>query len=103
MELDTIEDGVLLPVQAQPRARKNGIVGLHADRLKVAVTQVPEKGKANDALVKVLAKALSLRKSQIRLHSGATSTQKTFVVTDISAAELGNRITNCLGEESPPT
>ena len=72
--------GTILPVRAQPGARRNGIRGLQDGALKVSVTQVAEKGKANSALVKVLAKELGLRKSQIHLLSGETSSQKRFLV-----------------------
>ncbi len=92
IELEESASGVLLPVQAQPKARKNGLVGIHNGRLKVAVTQAPEKGKANDALGKVLASALGLRRSQIELVSGATSSKKTFLITGVAIQELRQRI-----------
>lgn len=87
-DLEQTPDGVLLPVQAQPRSRKNMIFGWHAGRLKVCITQVPEKGKANQALLKLLVKALGLKRSQIELLTGETSTQKLFRVRDVTAEEL---------------
>ena len=54
----------------QPGARRNGIMGIHAGALKVAVTQAAEKGKANQAVADVLCDALGLRPSQIELRSG---------------------------------
>ncbi|MCA9067812.1 MAG: DUF167 domain-containing protein [Planctomycetaceae bacterium] len=95
-ELELTPDGLLLPVQAQPRARKNSLSGWHADRLKVCVTQAPEKGKANQALLKLLAKSLGLKRSQIQLVSGETSTQKMFCIQDITAEELLSRIDTVL-------
>ncbi len=80
--------GSVLPVQAQPRARRNGVVGEHAGALKVAVTQAPEKGKANDALIKVLADALDLKRSQIELLSGDTNTRKTFLIRGLSPDDV---------------
>ncbi|MBI1311783.1 DUF167 domain-containing protein [bacterium] len=94
--LEAHEQGTVLPVQAQPRAKKNGIAGCHDGALKVQVTQAPEKGKANDALVKVIAKELGLRKSQLQLLSGATSTRKKFLVAGVSAAALRNQIETVL-------
>jgi len=90
--LEPHENGIVLPVQAQPRAKKNGIVGCHNGALKVQVTQAPEKGKANDALKKVIARSLGLRKSQVSLLSGATSTSKKFLVTDTTVSELRTQI-----------
>lgn len=92
--------GVVLPVQAQPRARRNGIVGEHAGALKVAVTQAPEKGKANDALVKVIADALKLKRSQIEVFSGDTSTRKMFLIADIAPDVLLSKIEASLPVES---
>ena len=99
-ELEQTPDGVLLPVQAQPKARKNMIAGWHAGRLKVCVTQVPEKGKANQAILKLLSKSLGIKRSQIELVSGETSTQKLFRVQDISSEQLLSLIAEALGESS---
>ncbi len=98
IDIEPTTDGVLLPVRAQPGARKNGVVGVHDGRLKVAVTQAREKGKANGAIKKVLAAALRLKKSQIELVGGPTSSQKKFRVTGLTVGELRDRIAVLLGE-----
>jgi uncharacterized protein len=93
IELTQDGDDTLLPVQAQPKARKNGVTGIHDGRLKVAVTQAPEKGKANTAIVKVLATALKLKRSQIHLESGATSGKKIFRIVNIQPGSLRKCLT----------
>lgn len=50
------------------------------DRLKVQVTAAPERGKANAAVIEVLAKALGIPKSAIRLTAGQTSPLKTVEI-----------------------
>lgn len=90
--------GAVLLVRAQPGSRKEGVLGTHADRLKVAVHAAPEKGKANVAVVEVLAEALGVRRSQIRLISGETSQDKAFLVTGLRPDELLTRIAACLVE-----
>jgi uncharacterized protein YggU (UPF0235/DUF167 family) len=60
--------------------------------LKVAVTQAPEKGKANKAIEDFLSKLLGLRGSQISLQSGFTSRRKTFLIREISRDELQRRL-----------
>ena len=90
--------GVVLPVRAQPGARRNEIRGEQEGMLKVCVTQVAEKGKANKALVEVLAKSLRLRRSQIELLSGETASHKRFLVRDIPLAELQERIAQIVGD-----
>lgn len=97
IELGKHAAGVVLPVRAQPGARANGIRGEHQGALKVSVTQAPEKGKANKAIIEVLAKTLGLARSQIQLLSGDTSHDKKFVVSGIDADELQRRI----GESLP--
>jgi len=86
------ESGIVLPVKAQAGARKNGIAGEHDGMLKVSVTQVPEKGKANKVLAKVIAQELGLRNSQVQLSSGATSSSKSFVISGIDFTDLNSRL-----------
>jgi len=92
LPLEPHPEGTILPVRAQPGARRNEIRGVQDGMLKVCVTQPPEKGKANKALVELLSKKLSLKKSQIELIAGATSHQKRFLVRGIGVDELSERI-----------
>ena len=81
-------DGVVLPVRAQPGSKKSELRGEQDGAIKVAVTQIAEKGKANKALVACLSKQLGLRKSQLELISGESSPQKRFLVRDVSVEQL---------------
>lgn len=85
-------NGVILPVRAKPAARIEGVIDERDGALRVAVAAAPEQGKANEAVIRVLAETLGLRKSQITLVAGATSRQKRFLVTGIRSADLLNRI-----------
>ena len=85
-------DGIIVPIKAQPSARRNGLAGVHAGALKVQVTQAPEKGKATDAVLETIAKSLNLKRSQVSLVSGATSPQKRVLITGLSVAELSERL-----------
>jgi uncharacterized protein (TIGR00251 family) len=92
IELESHAEGVILPVRAQAAARRNGIKGVHAGALQVMVTQAPEKGKANKAIIEVLAKSLGLKKSQFELISGETQPQKRFLVRAVAPDELAARV-----------
>ncbi len=92
IELTETADGVLLPVRAQPGAGHNAIRGEQQGMLKVSVTQVAEKGKANKAIVEVLAKGLRIKRSQIELVAGELQPQKKFLIREIDRAELERRI-----------
>ena len=94
--LERHPEGTIMPVRAQPGGRHNRIRGRYHDMLKVCVTQVAEKGKANKVLLEVLSKGLSLRKSQLELIAGQTSAQKKFLVRGITPEELAERIERAL-------
>src|SRR5262245_50656417 len=89
-------EGVVLPVRAQPRARKPGIAGEQGGALKVAVSATPEDGRANHALVDALAEALGVRRSQVELLAGATARDKKFLIRGLTRAELGQRLSGLL-------
>jgi uncharacterized protein len=86
--LEPHPEGTILPVRAHPGSRRNELRGEQDGMLKICVTQSPEKGKANKALVELMAKSLGLRKSQIELLSGETSHHKRFLIRGITPEEL---------------
>ncbi len=81
-------DGVVLSVRAVPRASKNAIQGVHDGALKIRLTTPPVDGKANQALIKYLSKALKISKSQIELMQGETSRHKILKITGITMDEI---------------
>lgn len=96
--LEAHAQGVVLLVRAQPGAKRAGICGQHNGMLKVAVTQVAEKGKANAAIIEVLAEKLGLRRSQLQLLSGETSRAKRILVQAIDLATLTDRVAQALSQ-----
>jgi uncharacterized protein len=79
--LRLFEDHVTLSVRLTPNAGRDSIECVETDAagetyLKARVTSVPEKGKANKALIALLAKALSIPKSSIALQGGETARKK---------------------------
>lgn len=88
IELSAHPRGVVLLVKAHAGARQNAIVGEHGGMLRVAVTAAPEKGRANKAIVDVLADALQLSKSSIELIAGETSPQKRFLLCRANEEQL---------------
>lgn len=63
-----------------PGARKPRVAGLHGDRLKLAVSAPPERGKANDAVLELLRDFFSLQKHQIEIVQGEFQPLKTVAV-----------------------
>ena len=94
-------EGSIIAVRAQPGARRNGIVGEQAGALKLAVTAPPDKGRANEALVEVLAESLGVKRSQVELVSGATSRAKKFLVRGMTPEALREKLTSILASRAP--
>ena len=83
-----VADGCTLAVRVHPGARKNGVTGVHADALKIALTAPPVDGKANEALIAFLAEALRLPRARLAIVAGIASRAKTVRITGKSAAEV---------------
>lgn len=69
-------------IHATPGARRDCVGGAHDGALRVSVSAPPDKGRANDAITKTLAKALGVRVAQIELIRGQTSRRKVFTIHD---------------------
>ena len=80
LELTGTVKGTRLRLRVKAGARRNAIVGAHAGALKLLVTTPPEKGKANRAVLALLAEALGLAPSELELVAGRTSPNKTVLV-----------------------
>jgi uncharacterized protein (TIGR00251 family) len=91
-------EGCVVPVRAQPGARRAGVQGEQAGALKVSVTAPPEDGRANKALIEELRKALGVKRSQVELLGGQMSRDKRFLIRGLTRAELEARIAKLLSE-----
>ncbi len=89
-------EGLVLPVRAQPRARRPGVLGEQNGALKVGVSAPPEDGRANRALVELLAEVLGLRRAQVELLAGATSRDKKFLLRTASRPAIEQRLASLL-------
>lgn len=75
-------------VRLTPRGGRNAIDGWDGDTLRVRVASAPIGGKANDALLRLLAKALGVAPSRLALVSGAQSRTKTIAIDGMSGDEI---------------
>jgi uncharacterized protein YggU (UPF0235/DUF167 family) len=82
--------GVRLRLKVRPQARRAAIDGVVPDRdgeaLVVSVTAAPEGGKANEAVITLLAGALDVAKSTISVTQGAASRRKTVSIAGDGSA-----------------
>jgi uncharacterized protein (TIGR00251 family) len=79
---------ILVRVKAKPGARSDSVLGVRAGELLVGVRAAPEKGKANDALIRVLSEAFGIKRSDVALKTGAGSSRKQFTVPLSARAAL---------------
>ena len=79
-------------MRVQPRAASTAIVGWRASALSVRVTAPPVDGAANAAVVALVARALGVRPSAVRLVRGLSGRDKWLSVDGLSAAAIRERL-----------
>jgi uncharacterized protein (TIGR00251 family) len=83
------QDGAItFEVRVAPRATRNRVVGIQEGALKVALTAPPVDGAANEALRKLLAKALGVAKSDVEILRGDHARIKVLRVHGVSARDV---------------
>ncbi|MBY5902816.1 DUF167 domain-containing protein [Rhizobium leguminosarum] len=95
------DDHLRLAVRLTPNGGRDAIDGIEADSegeafLKARVTAVPEKGKANKALILLIAKSLRIPKSSVSLVSGETARKKILRI-DGDPEDLVKKLETVLG------
>lgn len=81
-----------LTLKVAPKSSRNAVTGWMGDTLKLSVTTAPEKGKANQAVIEVLAQALDVSLSSIRIVRGETAVTKIVEISHLSEAEVFARL-----------
>lgn len=92
MCVEPLEDGARIALLVVPGASRDQIVGIHGDNLRVKVAAPPEKGRANVAVVALLARALDLRASDIEITAGHGSRRKSATVRGLPANTVRERL-----------
>ncbi|MCW8919030.1 MAG: DUF167 family protein [Gammaproteobacteria bacterium] len=91
---------LILHLRVQPRASRDEIVGPHGgDALKVRITAPPVEGQANAHLIRFLAKAFGVSRSQVRLLGGDTSRGKRLSIDSPRELPTSAGITQDAGAE----
>jgi hypothetical protein len=80
----TVAGGVELSVKVVPGASRSRIVGPLGDALKIQVAAPPERGRANAAVVELLAEALGVALKQVVVVQGTSSPRKTLRISGVS-------------------
>ena len=88
-----------LRLRVVPGAGSTGVVGRHGNGWKVRVAAPPERGRANDAVVRLLAETLGLPARSVRLVSGLGGRDKMVELAGIDPAETESRLASAEGKE----
>ena len=86
------EEGCTFEIRVVPRAGANRVVGPVGCAMKVRVAAPPVQGAANKALVRLLARRLGVRSSDIEIVTGHTSRTKRIRVFGVTADEIESRL-----------
>ena len=81
-----------LRVRVSPGARRGGVAGRVGEVWKVRVTAPAEGGRANEAVVRLLAEALDVPRRRVSLVSGHTARDKVVELDGVEAAEVERRL-----------
>jgi uncharacterized protein len=80
-------------LRVSPGAGRSRIVGRHGEGWKVRVAAAPERGRANDAVCRLLADALGLPRADVTLVSGHTAKDKVVELDGLAEDEIVRRLT----------
>ena len=92
-----MSESLKLTVYVQPGARETAIVGWVDDELRVRIAAPPVNGKANEALIGLLAKTLGVPKSSVRIQRGESSRRKLVAVDGLEQARGDEILRTFLG------
>jgi uncharacterized protein (TIGR00251 family) len=83
-----------LRLRVVPGSSRPGVVGRHGEAWKVRVAEAPERGRANEAVLDLIAEALSLPRRDVSLVAGHGSRDKIVEIDGIAEDETRHRLEN---------
>ena len=81
-----------LNVKVVPNASRDRVAGRYADGIKIQTSAPPEAGKANAAVMRILAQFLALKPAQVELVSAPANPRKQFRISGLSPAQLAAKL-----------
>jgi uncharacterized protein (TIGR00251 family) len=88
LRINEKDGAVTLDIAVKPRSSRERVGPIQGDRLCVAVNAPPVDGKANEAVVRVLAETLKVARSAVTIVRGETGRKKTVRVAGTTVAAL---------------
>jgi uncharacterized protein len=87
-----VESPTKLTLRVAPGARRAGVVGRRGEVWKIRVAAPPEGGRANDALISLLADTLALPRRDVEIVSGHGSRDKIVALAGLDPEEIERRL-----------
>ena len=88
-----------LRLRVSPGADRAGVVGRHGDAWKIRVAAAPERGRANDAVIRLLADTLSVPRDAVTLVSGHGGRDKIVELVGLGPSKIARRLASAAGKE----
>ena len=85
-------EGCAISVRVQPRASRDRVLGFRDGTLRVSVTAPPRDGRANAALLELLADGLGVARSRLRIVRGRAARDKVVEVEGLAMEEVRMRL-----------
>jgi uncharacterized protein (TIGR00251 family) len=86
-------------LRVAPGSPRSGVVGRYGDGWKVRIAAPPENGRANEAVLGLLAQTLRVPRTAVKLVSGRGARDKIVELSGLDAAELEQRLSSAAGKE----
>ena len=86
-------------LRVSPGAARAGVVGRHGEGWKIRVAAAPEGGRANEAVIRLLADTLSVPRDAVTLVSGHAGRDKIVELAGLGPAQIERRLTSAAGRE----
>ena len=92
IQLRPADGGVIVPVKVVPNSSRDKIAGVLGECLKITAAAAAEKGKANSAVARTLAKALGVSARDVTVSAGQTSPRKEFLIAGLTVDQCRRRL-----------
>nr|BAL56395.1 hypothetical conserved protein [uncultured Planctomycetota bacterium] len=89
----------MVTVWLQPSAPRDAVVGEHCAALRITVRAYPQRGQANDALIRLLAQTLQLPRHRLELLRGHTSRRKQVLINGLSVQEVQTQLASLMSQK----
>jgi hypothetical protein len=93
---DVGRNGPVLRLHVQPGAGREGVVGVYGDALKLRVQAPAVSGKANRAVLRLLAREFGAPAASLRLTGGETSRDKRVLFAGMPVGDFARRLVRAL-------